>query len=53
MKSSDILNGNEDDEKAFYVITLDHFSASIIICYHLNFKGSTPAASTIFMFKFK
>jgi hypothetical protein len=53
MKISDILDGNGGDGKAFYVITLDHFISLIIICYHCNFKGSTPAASTILIFYFQ
>jgi len=34
--------------KANYVIILRHFETSITICYHCNYLGSTPAASTKF-----
>ena len=53
MINGDIRTEKALEGKANYVIILRHFKSLITICYHWNFLGSTPAASTIIFQSFQ
>ena len=46
MINCDIRTEKALEGKANYVIILDHFVSLITFCYHYQFMGTTPAAST-------